>query len=187
MPSYPDTLALREDCRVGDVRTISLRTYHSTTTVAASQIAPSTAWFLGLDPSRSTILTATSGGVARFLAAASGASNLWKSCPAEVTQGGVTYLTECTGYTSGAATGVWTINPLRVAIAAAASIKFPCYPVLARTSATISGAKGSIAVRPSGVNTYTADAGERRLVYGYKLTTSDWRRQVCEHTIRPAW
>ena len=69
MPTYPDTLALRADCRVGDIRTISLRTYHSTATVANSQIAPASGWFLGLDPSRSTVLTATSGGVARFKAA----------------------------------------------------------------------------------------------------------------------
>mgnify|MGYP001589286435 CR=1 FL=1 len=187
MPTYPDTLALREDCRIGDTRTISLRTYHSTTTVANSQIAPASGWFLGLDPSRSTVLTATSGGVARFKAAVSGATNLWNSCPAEVTQGSITYQTECRAYTAGATTGLWTIYPLAVAIASNASVKFPGYPVLPRTSATLSGAKGSIIARPSGANTYTAEAGERRLIYAPTFTGGDQLRQVGVHSVRPAW
>ena len=187
MPTYPDTLALRADCRVGDIRTISLRTYHSTTTVANSQIAPASGWFVGLDPSRSTVLTATSGGVARFKAAVSGATNLWNSVPAEITQGGITYQAECRAYTAGAATGLWTIYPLAVAIAPNASVKFPGYPVLARASATLSGAKGSIIARPSGANTYTAEAGERRLIYAPSFASGDQTRQLCTHTIRETW
>jgi hypothetical protein len=188
MAEFPDTLPLDEDVRVGDTKTLSLRTFDEND----NELSPTAGWFLGMDPDRSTVVTASNSAPAsnrvQFRATVSGATNLWNSIAGEVTQSEVTYRTEVVSYTSGAVTGLWTLRPLGLVVASGATLRLNGYPLMARTSATLSTAKGTVTVTPSGaLNEYTAYAGERRLVYGPTFAGGNEIRQVATHTVRPGW
>lgn len=179
----PNTISLG-NLRVGDKKTISI----ATTNEDGTPKNPSSGWFLGLDPRRSTVITATNSGAdnTEFRGAASGAANKWLSVPAKVYSGTWSYITDVASYASGAVSGLWGLNPLPVTPPAGASLKLLAYPLLQRSSATIGGNSGTIQVLPSGGNEYTAYAGPRRLCYHPDFGTDD-EECVGVHSVNPSW
>jgi len=179
----PNTIVLR-NLRVGDSKTLSIKTTDETGTAKN----PSSGWFLGLDPDRSTVITATNSGASnvQFRGAASGATNKWNSVPARVYSDTWTYDTDINISTSGAVSGLWTVNPLPVTPPTGASLKLLGYPLLKRSSATLGGNSGTIQVLPSGSNEYTAYAGDRRLCYHPDFGTDD-EEVIGVHRVDPSW
>lgn len=151
-------------------------------TVGGTSVTLVKARYVGLDPDRSTAVTATSGGRARFKATKSGTTDKWNYCPVTISQATRVWETEVVAYTTGTVTGLWTIRPIGANVASGNAIKFPGYPVMAYCTGTTSGGKGSVTLRPSGANEYTAYAGERRLLCIYS-TATDIRRCVGVHNI----
>lgn len=165
------------DYIAGEQASVSVRE-----TVGAVSVTLVKARFVGLDPDRSTVVTATSGGVARIKAAKSGTTSKWNYCPVEVSHATRVWATEVVAYTTGAVTGLWTIRPIGANVVVGDSIKFPAYPVMAYCTGTTSGGKGTVTIRPSGANEYTAYTGERRLLCIYS-TATDIRRCIGVHEV----
>lgn len=165
------------DYIAGETATVAIRETSNGTSVTLVK-----ARYVGLDPDRSTVLTATSGGTARFKAATSGTADKWNWCPVEISQATRVWHTEVTDYASGVATGLWTIRPIGANVAVGNKIKLPAYPLMAYCTGATSGGKGSVTIRPSGANEYTAYTGERRLLCIYS-TAADVRRCIGVHEV----
>lgn len=167
---------------VGSKPTVALRAYDAD----KAEKAPSEVWFLGLDPDRVISGTVTSGVGTRvaFKIANTKATDFWNRVALKISQADGSFVTECVTYSGGVATGLITLEPAPYAVASDATWWFLGYPLLTWQSGTVSTAKGSIQVLPSGANEYTAYAGPRRMLTEWNYT-NDLRRVIGVHDIVP--